>query len=258
MINVPKNLPFSIFFSDDDQSGEMIDTGLGFKSIRFPTSSFEEAEPILLELDSPEVCFIEIKDNIENLVPTLNTIHKVRDTWPETPILAFSEQATLKEMNAAFYAGANDFLQKPLREDDIISRTAIRKEEKKKSRNKDTVSFDSLSLNLFKCVLTGEEGSVSLTKKESVIMSTLLISSNIVLNKKSLKVKVWGNICVTDASLDRKLFELRKKLKKVTNRVEIKSCYGKGILLRLIHNDSSVLVDDLNIFTAKLKEVKAE
>ena len=158
MINVPKNLPYSVFFSDDNASGEKIDSGLGFKSIRFPTSSFEDAESILLELDSPEVCFIEIKDHIEKLIPILNIIHKIRDNWPETPILAFSEDATQKEMNAAFYAGANDFLQKPLREDDIVSRTAFRKEEKQKTRNQEMLSFDCLSLNLQKSELTGEKG----------------------------------------------------------------------------------------------------
>jgi len=86
-----------------------------------------EAFSLALQL-SPDVVLVRIEDP---LVRPMQTLSRLTDGLPDLPIIVYAAEANIRLMHQSMVSGASDYLQEPLRAEDLeasIMRTLERKE----------------------------------------------------------------------------------------------------------------------------------
>lgn len=221
---------FSVIFTSDIESERRISSAIHIDSIHF--SSLEKMQKNLHKLTAAKVFFIDLNTRNESFFSTLKLINSIKNAMPDSVIMTFTDESfSEKVMNGAFSAGADDFISKPLNKLDLTTRVFYRNELKIKSGGKiNDLNFENITLNVLDHTVVNDlKREIELETKEFMLLFSLMQIPTFVFSKKSLKVKLWGLTAVTDSSLEKKLFTLRKKLQTISSKVEIKSHYGKGV-----------------------------
>jgi len=225
-------------------------------------SSLEKLEHCLPDLKGANAFFIELLAEEKKFFSTLQLINKISTLYPQSAVIVFSDdESAEKTMNGAFSAGADDFITKPLRRADLTTRAFYRKESKKTIAvvhdKFELLTFEDLTINIRKQYLANDDGKhVDLDRKEFLMMYSFIQSPNIIITKKTLKLKLWANTKVTASSFEKKLFSLRKKIISVSSKVDIKSCYGKGLILQKKEEGIGDTMMALDILDVNIKNKK--
>ena len=171
----------------------------------------------------------------------LDIIPELKRTWPSAPIIVMTSDDKESLIAQALAAGAHDFIVKPLRPVEVVARMNARREELESRNNVKLLEYGDLRLDLQHKIISGPKGQSFQSPRELEILAHLMRANGSVIAKDSLKRHAWGKVSVSDNALDRKLFEIRKSVRSVSDLVEIKSIYGKGILMRLTtHNEDQI------------------
>ena len=154
----------------------------------------------------------------------------MRDENNETPVIVL----TAKSDSCAGYLdlGADDYIQKPYRSDELVSR--IRAVIRRRSGISDVVnpSFGDITVSVSDLKLVCEGASVSLTRKEAYLMEYLIANRNLVLSKEQIIRKLWGYDSDAEANhVEVYISFLRKKLKFLKSRTVIETVRGVGYSL---------------------------
>lgn len=116
---------------------------------------------------------------------------------------------------AAFDAGADDFIAKPIKPKALLSRlSAILKREKKKSEEKVTVlKAGDLVIDRNTYIVYKGEKEVVLPRKEFELLFFLVANENKVFNRDELLQKVWGtDVYVLSRTVDVHIRKVRERL----------------------------------------------
>lgn len=170
---------------------------------------------ILLDISMPEMDGVEVCTILRN-DPLVSSAHFIMVTALNDSI----------QRTAAFHAGADDYLEKPFRPEELIARV-----NSKLRRIQDTESIPSektignVKLNFSKMCLNiagAEQVKVGVT--ELKILNTLVNAGGKIVTRKDLVADVWSP--GSDRVVDPHITSLRKKLS--NSNVEIKTVYGEG------------------------------
>ncbi len=219
---------YTLTLDDDPIVCKLIEEFLGVKNF-----SFSSAQDLLRssELFRPTGIFIDV--HLAKNECGLDVIPQVRKCWPDAPIIVITSDDSNDHIGQALAAGANDFILKPFGASELIARLSSRREELKDRNSQWIVSYGDLELDLQKKILSSPLGQVYISSKEADIFAYLVRQSGIVVEKGIIKRHVWGSVKVSDNALERKIFEVRKTVRTLSSKVEIKTVYGKGLVLRL-------------------------
>lgn len=240
---------YTVTLDDDPIVCRMIQEILGIKTFSFSRVSelrenFEKLSPVGVFVD------IHLADDECGL----DVIPQIKAKWPFCPIIVITGDYAESLIGQALAIGADDFILKPIRSAELIARLITRRSEIELRNNQTILRFGDVTLDLRHKTLTGPRGQYFQSSREVEMLAYLIRSYGMVIDKSTLKRRVWGNISVSDNALDRKLFEVRKAIKSVSNNVEIRAVYGQGVVLRhKSFKDDQALLDD---FESKLKVVK--
>lgn len=155
---------------------------------------------IIMDLMMPEMDGIEACQSIRDLELTNQPI-----------ITLLSSRSEDYSQIAAFSAGANDYITKPIRPRLLISKIAslFRRElnpSKQKKENNLIIKKDNYSIEL-------EGNIVQFSKKEFELLTFLSDSPGKVFNRESILHKIWGeNTKIGARTIDVHIRKLRKKL----------------------------------------------
>ena len=161
----------------------------------------------------------------------LDLIPLCRERWPYTPIIVITAGRDDAAVSEALMAGANDFIVKPCKGQELIARITTRSKELAALEQRVCINFSSISFDSHFNQLRGEKGSHSLTASEAQFVWHLIHAKGLTLSKTDITRKIWNSVTVSDNAFDKKLFQVRSALKLVTDRTVIKSVYGEGIKL---------------------------
>jgi DNA-binding response OmpR family regulator len=96
-------------------------------------------------------------------------------------------------------------------------------------RTNNQIEFSDLILNLDLMELQSAKKSCTITKREAELLSFFMNNNSRVLTRELLLDRVWGaNTAAMDSNLDNFISFLRKRLRSVHSRVEIKTARGVG------------------------------
>jgi DNA-binding response OmpR family regulator len=131
--------------------------------------------------------------------------------------------------------GAEDYMTKPFAIEELLAR--IRVVFKHKSNNdvktNDIVSAGNLQMDIDRHVVTYENTSIDLTKKEFDLLKYLMINKDIALSRENILDKVWGYDYLGDTNIvDVYIRYLRSKIDDKFNIKYIYTIRGVGYQFR--------------------------
>lgn len=139
--------------------------------------------------------------------------------WFKNPIIILTVKNAEEEIVKALDNGANDYLTKPFRTQELLARirTALRNLIQKE--NEPIIQFGDVSIDFTSRVVKSKEDILKLTATEYNLLSILVKNEGRVLTHQYLLKEVWGN-SYSDQTQYLRVFvaQLRKKIEADPNR----------------------------------------
>ena len=159
----------------------------------------------------------------------LDILETIRGRGIKTPVIMLSALNEVEDKVRGLEYGADDYLAKPFKTAELIARlrALVRRPAMIEAR---ALNFEDLKFDLNNRTLNG----VDLTDKEAGIFEMLIKNPGSAVTKEQILAHVWGQ----DAEFEENYVEvyisyLRKKLKNLNSRVEIKTVRNLGYKLCL-------------------------
>ena len=166
---------------------------------------------------------------LDVMMPRLNgveTCEKIREdsTLNDVIILFLSARNEEFTQVACYDAGADDFIEKPIKIKLIIKKIEILL--KKSIHNNSVTSFNGVILNDKDYTVTSDGETYSLTKKQFNLLELLISKPDNVFKREKIMQSIWGDTYVSGRNLD---VQIRKIREKIGNN-KIKTIKGVGYL----------------------------
>ena len=172
---------------------------------------------------------------LDVMLPSLDgfsVLKTLREEKISTPVLMLTAKGDLESRIRGLNLGADYYLPKPFDMDELIACiNALTR--RKDTRIQEELGFEDIILKKDEGLLEkkGGEG-IKLSAREINLLEMLLLSSGRAVSKEQIYEKLWGY----DGSADTNATEvyisfLRKKLKHIGSKVEIRALRGIGYML---------------------------
>lgn len=167
---------------------------------------------------------------LDIMLPKLSGIEileRMREKKIATPVIMLSALSEVEDKVRGLNSGADDYLAKPFKTAELIAR--INALLRRPAAVKDsTLRFGDLAFDEDQKTLNGQ----TLTAKEAGIISELIKANGKLIPKEFLLSKIWGGEAYgEDNYIEVYMSRLRKTMKKIGTKVQIKTSRGLGYKL---------------------------
>lgn len=167
---------------------------------------------------------------LDIMLPKLSGIEileRMREKKIVTPVIMLSALSEVEDKVRGLNSGADDYLAKPFKTAELIAR--INALLRRPAAVKDNIlRFGDLTFDESQKTLNGE----TLTAKEAGIISELIKANGKLIPKEFLLNKIWGGEAYgEDNYIEVYMSRLRKTMKKIGTKVQIKTSRGLGYKL---------------------------
>ena len=139
--------------------------------------------------------------------------------WFQNPIIILTVKSAEEEIVKALDNGANDYLTKPFRTQELLARmrTALRRNETK--NNEPISSFGNVTIDLISRIVKVKDEIIKLTATEYTLLTLLFKNDGRVLTHQYILKEIWGQ-SYSDQTQYLRVFvaQLRKKIEEDPNR----------------------------------------
>ncbi|MFV7236876.1 response regulator [Flavobacterium sp. ZB4R12] len=139
--------------------------------------------------------------------------------WYKKPILILTVKNTEEEIVKALDNGANDYLAKPFRTQELLARIRTALRNLSQNENEPIIEFGEISIDFTSRIVKLKNEILKLTTTEYNLLSILVKNEGRVLTHQYLLKQVWGN-SYSDQTQYLRVFvaQLRKKIEEDPNR----------------------------------------
>ena len=139
--------------------------------------------------------------------------------WYKKPILILTVKNTEEEIVKALDNGANDYLAKPFRTQELLARIRTALRNLNQNENEPIIDFGKISIDFTSRIVKLKNEILKLTTTEYNLLSILVKNEGRVLTHQYLLKQVWGN-SYSDQTQYLRVFvaQLRKKIEEDPNR----------------------------------------
>ena len=170
---------------------------------------------------------------LDVMIPYINGVDickKVRE-FSNIPIIMLTAKSDLTDKVLGLDSGANDYITKPFRIEELFARIRVVTRSQNQNLNKLSVGKITICTDSYQVFL--EEKEISLTKKEYDLLYQLVLNKNIVMSREKLLQNVWDENYYGDSNVvDVTIKHLRTKL-----------FDDKGIIINTIRGIGYVIKD---------------
>ncbi|MBP9707443.1 MAG: response regulator transcription factor [Oligoflexales bacterium] len=156
---------------------------------------------------------------------------KIFSRLGKTKMIVLSAHDEVGIIDNCFAKGANDFMTKPIRTNELIAKVARMLADPKDDFGLNSDQFDNLKIDLIAQTLSNDIYQISLTPKEMKIIAFFIKKDDRQIRRTELINSIWGQKKVSDKTLDIHLFNLRLKLKKIDYEI----IYQSGGYYKLVN-----------------------
>lgn len=169
---------------------------------------------ILLDLNLPDFDGLEVAERLQGRT--------------SASIIALTARGEVKQRIEGLYAGAADYLVKPISVQELIARIHVRLREKARP---DLIAHGDLTLNLRTMACSVAGTSVVLSKREFELLSLFLTSRGRVFSKEDLEQRLYGDGFPVSNTIEVLVSRLRSKLSTASATPVIQTVRGLGYVV---------------------------
>ena len=137
------------------------------------------------------------------------------ESFNDTLIMFLTARGEDYSYVAAYEAGADDYVTKPVKPKILLSKVKalLRRSKKYSQKEVDEIEFGDLRINREKYKVYTSDRSISLPRKEFELLNLLASKPDKVFKREKIMEKVWGEqVVVGDRTIDVHIRKLRKKI----------------------------------------------
>ncbi len=177
---------------------------------------------------------------LDVMLPKLNgfeVLRRFRKNF-DTPVIMLTAKDDTMDKVMGLDIGADDYVTKPFAIEELLARIRVALRRKSSiNQNSEIFSVGKLSLDLKKHVVTYDNNTIDLTKREFDLLEYLLKNKDIVLTRDKILEEVWGYEYIGDTNIvDVYIRYLRSKIDDRFNVKFIHTVRGVGYLLKDEYN----------------------
>ena len=164
----------------------------------------------------------------------ISILKSIRNANVNTPVILITALNQLDDKIEGLDHGADDYLPKPFAMGELSARIrAILRRPVTMNANFQEFRYGDLILKEENLTLTCKRNTVTLTRKEYLLLEFLIKNSNQILTREYILSAVWPlDRDIEYGNVDNYIYFLRKRLKQLGSTVSIKEIYGKGYRLQ--------------------------
>ncbi len=224
-----------LIVEDDPQISKSLAMNLKFSGYETTAASnVQEARNLLKDHHFDLMCLdIGLPDG-----NGLDLCQAIRDEGNDIPILFISARTDEATVVKGILNGADDYLRKPFGMEELKVR--MNKILKKFTLPTSIITFEKLTIDPTKRIVTLMDKMVSLGRKELEILVLLTRRAGDIVTRESILATLYENSDMYDRTVDSHMSHLRRKLREVAGtELQINSVYGLGYRLEWSHRHDS-------------------
>lgn len=163
----------------------------------------------------------------------VETLRRLRsnEKTSDVPVIMLTALNDADQRVEAFSAGADDYISKPFRADELLVRadSKLKRMEKAWSSQHDVLRLGNLAIHLLEFTVTIENKPLDMGQVEFKILSLLARRQGQLIKREEIEDFIWGNEKPSGRALDPHITSLRKKLQ--NSDADLKTVYGTGYSL---------------------------
>ncbi len=172
---------------------------------------------------------------LDRMLPYMDGIEvlkKLRADNITIPVIIITALGTLNDKLTGLNLGADDYLVKPFEFEELIARIQCVTRRSPTINMTNVLELSDISYNTDSNVLSGASKSCSLSNREGTLLEIFLRNPCRTIPRDTLLLKVWGpDSDVENGNLDNYIHFLRRRLKSVDSRLELRTVRGIGYYL---------------------------
>lgn len=172
---------------------------------------------------------------LDRMLPKMDGIavlESMRKSGNSSPVIMLTALGTLEDKITGLDCGADDYLVKPFAFEELTARIRSIARRPRRMEEGRKLSLDDISYAPDESRVYGPAGSCSLSRREAALLEAFLRNSGQSLSRQILLCRVWGpHSDVEEGNLDNYIYFLRRRLKSVGSRIQLKTVRGVGYRL---------------------------
>ena len=200
---------------DDDGIRELISCAL--KSGGYEVKAFPKAKPFYEEIRNkePSLVLLDIMLPDEDGYSILSKLKKDSHTQ-DVPVIMLTAKSSELDKVSGLEMGADDYITKPFRVRELISRinAILRRKGKSQDSNKKILKFKNISIHTLEARVFKNNEEIFLTSAEYKLLLILIQNKNMVLSRAQILEKLWDVTYdfINDNTLSVYIKRLREKI----------------------------------------------
>ena len=174
---------------------------------------------------------------LDRMLPSMDGISVLKALRREkifTPVIFLTALSSLQDKITGLDCGADDYMVKPFAFEELMARIRCLSRRPQKWEGSSVISLGDISFDPDQKKLLCHTKECSLSKKEGALMEIFLRNPGQILPRQTLLSRVWGpDSEVEDGNLDNYIYFLRRRLRSVDSRLELKAVRGVGYQLEV-------------------------
>ncbi len=221
-----------LFAEDDRQLSAVIAESLQ-KEGYLTDCCYDGEEALAYALHSTYDYDIVLLDRMLPIVDGLTILKAIRQKHIAVPVMLLTGLGGLEDKIDGLDCGADDYLVKPFHIKELLARIrALTRRPPSLTDNQILTAYD-LTLERERRRLSCGGRFVNLTQKETDLIAVFMEKPDKTHSRGELIWRVWGeNTEIEDGNVDNYIHFLRKRLRELKCRAEIKTIYGAGFCFR--------------------------
>ncbi len=224
-----------LLLEDDLTLCETIEQALGKEG--YSVDSCHDGETAMLYALNTDLGYeLAIVDRMLPIIDGLTIIKSMRRKGIMIPVIIITGMSALDDRIDGLDGGADDYLVKPFHIRELLARVRALTRRPYEMKETNILTYADLKFDRTNRLLQKGNQELTLTVKETELLYSLIKTPETLLTKEQLVLRVWGaDSNIELGNVENYISFLRKRLKELHSRCEIKTVYGTGYKLECSH-----------------------